>query len=296
MIEQLDYLYFPGCSVKRDARSYEETAFDVFKALGLRVKELDKWWCCGATFGLAVDDVARHMGSVRSLIQAEKESVSAGTNKLLTLCPMCYNTLKRVNLTLKKDPGKLSTIKKYLMDENLDYNLSVEVVHVLEPLFNVRDKIRQLVKRKGNGIRAAPYYGCTPLRPREVAIDSPEAPTIMHSILEASGVQVVDFPFKSECCGAYVSIYNRKAAVAKSSMIIIGAAKAGANILVTVCPLCHYNLMLAYREMKHKPNIKIVYLTELLAYLMGIDDHVPPDIKAFLDSLQKIEARQVEVS
>ncbi len=279
------YLYFPGCSVKRDAKSYEKTAFDVFGKLGIWVKELDKWWCCGATFGLAVDDVARHLGSVRSLIQAEQEGAQYGTYKLLTLCPMCYNTLKRVNLLLKKDPGKLDNIRRYLRDENLDYKLSVEVVHVLPVLYENRDLIRKNIVRNGSGIRAAPYYGCTPLRPREVAVDNPEAPSIMHVVLESAGVHVVDFPFKTECCGAYVYAYNRKAVIGKSSLIILGAYKAGANVLVTVCPLCHYNLMLAYNSMKNKPSIKIIYLTELLAYLMGLDDNIPHDIKSFLDGL-----------
>ncbi len=284
-MSRLDYLYFPGCSVKRDARSYEKTAFDVFNTLKLRVKELDKWWCCGATFGLAVDDVARHLGAVRSLIQAEREGGSNGTNKLLTLCPMCFNVLKRVNNLLKKDPGKLETIRRYLRDEDLDYNLGVEVVHVLEVFDKVRDRIRENVKRRSDGIIVAPYYGCTPLRPREIGVDNPEAPSIMERILDALGVRYVRFPFRTECCGAYVSIYNRDAAISKSSLIIISAYKSGANVLLTVCPLCHYNLSLAYKYMRNKPPIKIIYLTELMAYLMGLDDNIPPDVKSFLDSI-----------
>ncbi len=279
-----NYLYFPGCSVKRDARSYEKTAFDVFEALKLNVKELDRWWCCGATFGLAVDDVAKHLGAVRSLIQAEIEGAGMKTNKLLTLCPMCFNVLKRVNYLLRRDPEKLENIRRYLRDENLDYNLSVEVVHVLEVLDRFRDRIKKAVKRRGDGLKVAPYYGCTPLRPKEIGIDNPESPSIMERIFESLGVEYVRYPFKTECCGAYVSVYNRKAAIAKSSMIIIGAFKAGANLLVTVCPLCHYNLMLAYNSMKNKPPIKIIYLTELMAYLMGLDRNIPPDIKSFLDS------------
>ncbi len=281
------YLYFPGCSVKRDAKSYEKTAFDVFDSLGIWVKELDRWWCCGATFGLAVDDVARHLGSVRSLIQAEREGSIHGTNKLLTLCPMCYNTLKRVNLLVKRDRSKLDSIRRYLRDEGLDYKLSVEVVHVLSVLYEHRREISEKIVRDGRGIRAAPYYGCTPLRPREVAVDNPEAPTIMHSVLRHAGVTVIDFPFKTECCGAYVYAYKREAVIGKSSLIILGAYKSGANVLVTVCPLCHYNLMLAYNSMKQKPSIRIIYITELLAYLMGLDQHIPSEIKGFLDEITR---------
>ncbi len=292
MGEEYKYLYFPGCSVKRDARNYELTAFDVFEKLGLVVKELDKWWCCGATFGLAINDLVKHIGSVRSLIEAEREGSVFGTNKLLTLCPMCFNVLKRVHYFLKNYPERIDRLRKYLRDEGLDYNFSIEVMHVLEVFYNVRDRIRDSIVRNGSSIKAAPYYGCTPLRPREIAIDNPEAPTIMDEILESMGVSVVKYPFKSECCGAYVSVYNRKVAIARGKMIIMGAYNAGANVLVTVCPLCHYNLMLAYNDFRRKPGLKIMYLTELMAYLMGLESHLSPDLVSYLDKL--IGVKRVE--
>ncbi len=281
-------LYYPGCSVKRNSPWYERSALAVLSAIGYDVKELDKWYCCGATISLAVDDVIRHLGAIRSLLQAEREGNTYGTRELLTVCPMCYNVLARVNNLLRNDPEKLETAARYLRDEDLEkYMLSVRVIHVVEVLHRERDKLRGLVKRRLSGVRVAPYYGCTIVRPRDVAIDNPENPRVIEDILRSVGLEVVDYPFKTTCCGAFHSVYRREVAVARSGLIISDAAARGADIMVTVCPLCQYNLELAYNEMRHPPGMRIMYLTDLLAYMLGLDEAVEPRVHEFLSMLNR---------
>ncbi len=284
-------LYYPGCSVKRNSPWYEKSALAVLEALGYRVKELDKWYCCGATISLAADDVIRHLGAIRSLIQAEKEGEALGTNEMLTVCPMCYNVLARVNNLLKRDREKLETAARYLRDENLEkYSLSTRVIHVVQVLHREREKLGELVKRRLDGVRVAAYYGCTLVRPKDVAVDNPESPRVMEEILRSVGIETVEYPFKTLCCGAYHSVYRKNIAVANSGLILTDAAARGADIMVTVCPLCHYNLELAYRSMARKPGIRVMYLTDLLAYVMGLDDALSPETRSFLDKLR--EARR----
>ncbi len=275
-------LYYPGCSVKRNAIEYEESTLAVLEKIGVEVKELDKWYCCGVMYSLSSDDLIRHLGAVRTLVKTQVESRSYGSSNLLVLCPMCFNVLKRVDKLLKSDPDKLETISKF-MDEEERYQFGVNVLHLLEILVLYRDRIRESVLRKPDGLKIACYYGCTVLRPKDIGVDNPEDPRIMDEIVATTGAEVIHYPFKSECCGAYQSLLNREAVVDKSSSIIREAAVRGANVLLTICPLCHYNLRLALESMKRPPEITIAYLSEYLAYVMGLDNVVSKDVKEFFD-------------
>ena len=280
----MNILYYPGCTVKRNAIEYEKTTIAVLDKLGINVIELPKWYCCGALYSLAVDNLIKHLGAVRTLVSAEEVTEKYGTSNLLTICPMCFNVLKRVNLMLKNDPSKLETINQYLGDENIRYKLSIDVVHVVEIL---RDKIEELkknIKRSPNGVKVAVYYGCTIVRPKEIGVDNPEDPRIVENILSELGFNVVDLPLKTLCCGAYHILDKPDIVYKNSQRILKQVVDIGSPIVVTVCPLCLHNLKITLEKMEHRPNIKIIYLTELLAYVLGLDDPIP---KSTLDYLNK---------
>ncbi len=263
-------LYYPGCTVKRNAREYEETSIAVLEKLGISVIELREWYCCGALYSLAVDDLIKHLGAVRTLVNAEKLSSEYNTNKLLTICPMCFNVLKRVNKLLKSDPDKLSTITQY-MDEEEPYHVSIDVIHIVEILSEKKDELKKLVVRGLGDIGVAVYYGCTILRPKDIGVDDPEEPRIIDDLLRELGVNVVDFPFKSLCCGAYHVLDKKDIVYSNSTKILEAARDNGAKLVVTICPLCLYNLRISLNKLSGKEKIYIVYLTELLAYMFGLD-------------------------
>ena len=123
------------------------------------------------------------------------------------LCDMCYNTLKQTSMRVKENPDDLDTPNEF-MDRESEYKNTVTVLHFLEFLRDVVgfDTIKKKVKRPLTGLRIMPYYGCMLLRPREVAIDDAEEPTIMADLLRALGADVVDNPYKVECCGSYHTI------------------------------------------------------------------------------------------
>jgi len=45
----MELSYYPGCSLEATAKEYNLSAMAACKALGIELKELEDWICCGAT-------------------------------------------------------------------------------------------------------------------------------------------------------------------------------------------------------------------------------------------------------
>ena len=267
----MNLAYYPGCTLKTRARNLEQPAVASMEALGFKLNEVPRWNCCGAVYSLAEDDLIHQVAPVRNLIRAKKQ----GETELVTLCAFCLNTLKRANILMKEDIAKRDTINDFI-DEEIDYAGEVKVVHLLEVL---RDELgwealSQKVKLPLRGLRVAPYYGCTLLRPREVAIDSVDDPTILREFLEALGASPVDFPESTRCCGSYQVISSPDDISEYARLILDSALSHGAETLVVTCPLCDYNLGRGQKELSKKSGFRempLLYFTQLLALALGLD-------------------------
>ena len=264
--------YYPGCTLKTKARNLEDPAIASMEALGLKLEEIPRWNCCGAVYSLAADDLIHQVAPIRNLIRAKEQ----GKNKLATLCAFCFNTLKRANLLMRENAEKRNTLNSF-MDEEIDYGGEVEVVHLLEVL---RDEIgwealAQKVKLPLRELKIASYYGCTLLRPKEIAIDSVENPTILREFLKALGASPVDFPESTRCCGSYQIISNPDDISEYARDILNSALRHGAEALVLTCPLCDYNLGRGQKELMKKHSefkgMPLFYFTQLLALALGLD-------------------------
>lgn len=267
--------YYPGCTLKTMARNLEEPALASMEALGLKVDEVPRWNCCGAVYSLAEDDLIHQVAPVRNLTRVKKQ----GKTRLVTLCAFCLNTLKRANLLMKGNVEKRNTINNFI-DEGIDYAGEVEVLHLLEVL---RDEtgwkgLSQKVKLPLRGLKAAPYYGCTLLRPREIAIDNVERPTILGDFLRALGASPVDFPESATCCGSYQVVANPADIVEYARPILNSALSHGAETIVLTCPLCDYNLARAQKQLATKGSVSrqipLVYFTQLLALALGLNPEI----------------------
>lgn len=261
--------------MKTKAKNLEEPAIASMEVLGLELEEIRRWNCCGAVYSLADDDLIHQVAPVRNLIRAKEQ----GQDKLATLCAFCFNTLKRANLLMRENAEKRNTLNSF-MDEEIDYGGEVKVVHLLEVL---RDEIgwealAQKVKLPLGELKVAPYYGCTLLRPREVAIDSVENPTILREFLKALGASPVDFPESTRCCGSYQVISNPDDISEYARAILNSALKHGAEALVLTCPLCDYNLGQGQKELMKKHSefkgMPLFYFTQFLALALGLDPQV----------------------
>ncbi|MEM2934436.1 MAG: CoB--CoM heterodisulfide reductase iron-sulfur subunit B family protein [Halobacteria archaeon] len=270
-MEKMEKLaYYPGCTVKTTALNFETSALAVARALGVEMVELPRWYCCGAVASLVTDDLIHHIASIRNLIRVQE----MGEKKVVTLCSMCFNTLKQANLLVKKDSEKLKTISLFMDDEQA-YRGEVEVIHFLE-LF--KDIPRDKIKKPLSNLNIAPYYGCYLLRPESVAIDDIEEPVIMQTILKKLDANAIDFPFKTECCGSYHTVFDKDIVVDRARTIIESARKRGAQALALSCPLCSFNLDERQKDIAKKYHgfnpTPVFYITQLIALALGLEEEV----------------------
>ncbi len=263
--------YYPGCTLKTTAKNFEDSAIAALKVLNVELVELKRWNCCGTVYSLASDDLMHKLAPVRNLIRVREEDGS----KVLTLCSMCYNTLKQANLFFREDKEASEKMNEFMYRER-DYEGDVEVLHILGFLRDEIgfDQIAKKVKRKLAGLKVAPYYGCLLLRPGEAAIDDPENPSVFEDLFESLGVQTVDFPYRNECCGAYQTVDQVDLVAERTRKMINLARSIGANILATSCPLCQFNLETRQKDVKGKwtdfEEMPVVYFTQILGAALGV--------------------------
>lgn len=272
--------------MKKNALDYEKSSIAVLEKLGFDVEELSKWYCCGATFGLAIDELVKHLGAYRTLVKAQVQSRASGTRDLLVLCPFCYNVLKRVDKLLAEDVESYRRVTKFVDDEE-PYKFGINVLHFVEVVYRNLDKLIGSVTNRIDGVKIAVYYGCAIVRPKSVAIDNAEKPVIIEKIIEALGAKPVNYPLKTECCGSYHVLID-KDIVYRNSIRILESLPRDTNLVVTACPLCYYNLRetIGYFEKKLK-HVRVAYLSEVLSYALGLEEYVSNEtLRIFREKIQ----------
>lgn len=277
--------YYPGCTLKDQALGFEQTAVAVLRELGVELVELARWNCCGTVYSLASDNLMFQLAPVRNLLRVKEE----GFDSLVTLCSMCYNALKRANDLVRGDPEKLDKLNLFMDREELDYTPDVKVYHLLEFMRDVVgfDKVRAALKHPLEGMKLAAYYGCLLTRPETLGFDDLEEPTSIDQLIEAMGAEPVDYPYKVECCGSYETVTVPADVAERTYRIISSAVRAGAQAILTSCPLCFYNLD-ARQELAKKSHgdlkpLPVLYLTQPLAIALGLDPALCRFENSFVD-------------
>ncbi len=255
--------YFPGCTLRTKAKDLDKYARSCCEILGITLEEPENWQCCGGVFTTARDEIATKLSSIRTLADAEKKN-----QILTTVCSACHNVIKQTNHAFTTDAEFASKVNNYMGEENA-YGGTTKVLHYLELLRDVVgfDKVKEKTTNPLAGKKIAAYYGCLLLRPGNVMqMDDPENPSIMEDLIRALGGEPVIYPARNECCGGYIALENQDSAKARSAKVTDSAINHGADIIVTACPLCRYNLI------KNGSNIPVVYITELMAEAFGIKE------------------------
>ena len=254
--------YFPGCTLKNKAKDLDMYAYKSAEVLGVTLEEIENWQCCGGVFTTATNEVATKLSSVRAL----KYALDKG-QPLVSVCSACHNVLKQTNYAMQNDKAFADKVNRYMAEDN--YGGETEVYHYLEMLRDLVgfDVLKEKVVNSLKGKKIAAYYGCLLLRPSKVmAMDDPENPTIMEDLIRAMGAEAVVFAKRNECCGGYISLESPETAKKNSNAVIANAKAAGAEMIITACPLCKYNLE------KSGADIPVVYFTELLAEALGVKE------------------------
>lgn len=264
------YPYYPGCSNHASSKDYHQSALAVCQTLGVELKELQDWNCCGTTGVSTVDPMLSIMLSARNLALAEKE----GTDLVVT-CNSCFSQLMRANDYYFSSRQIREKIADGLHAIGREYRGGVRVRHLLDVLVN--DIGLETIQRKAvarlNNLRIVPYYGCLIGRP-ENEFEDPEFPTSMDRLLEAVGAKVVPFDRKAKCCGGALMTTKEDVALKLCEEILHEAESKQAALIAVACPMCQLNLD-AYQSKinaKYFTNyqIPVLFFTQLVGIALGL--------------------------
>jgi heterodisulfide reductase subunit B len=263
------FAYYPGCSLEKMAQSYHLSTVETARVLGVELKEIDDWNCCGATAYFHVDELLAHTLCARNLAMAEAEGMD-----LVAPCSGCYKNMHACNKHLQHDHELADHINFALEEDNLHFKGNIKVHHLIQVFAADLAAVKAKATNPLTGLKVAPYYGCQILRPRKYEGENVEEATYFEDLMTACGATAVDFRMKLRCCGAALIITNRQAALSMVRNLLQNALDSGAEVIATACPLCQVNLE-CYQDQVNsefgtKYNVPIFYFTQLMGLAMGI--------------------------
>jgi heterodisulfide reductase subunit B len=267
----MKYLYYPGCSLKSSGKLYEDSLLAVFKTLGVELQELENWNCCGATNYMSINDNHAIAITARNLALAEKQ----GAGELIAPCAACYMGLLKTQNYLSTDPELKEKVVNLLSREGLTGEKKVKVRHPLDVLVNDvgMDAIRKAVKNPLSSVKAACYYGCQLIRPF-AEFDNAHDPQTMDKIARALGAEPVDWPIKTRCCSGSMTSTLTSIGLSMNFELLKEAKLRGANVMLTACPLCQFNLECFQGKISRKfhedVKMPVMYFTQLMGLALGI--------------------------
>ncbi|MGO8736961.1 MAG: CoB--CoM heterodisulfide reductase iron-sulfur subunit B family protein [Terriglobia bacterium] len=269
----MEYLYYPGCSLESSGKPYDESLRAVFRALGIGLRQLEDWNCCGATMYMSVNEALSLTVSARNLALAEQ----AGFRDLIAPCSACYTVLLKTNRFLRENSELRAKVDQLLGQVGLKYSLGVRVRHPLDVLVNEVgvEVIASAAKRSLEGVSFAPYYGCQIVRP-ERGFDDTEFPLTMDTLFQRLGAKAAYFPLKTRCCGGMLMTTFPDVCLQLVKDLVECAAENGAQCIVTTCPLCQVNLE-GYQKLVNKKfgtsyQVPVMYFTQLLGVALGCSE------------------------
>jgi heterodisulfide reductase subunit B2 len=283
----MNYGYYPGCSLERNAAAYDISARAVAARLGFGLDEIDDWNCCGATEYIAINKLAAYALIGRNLALAQKQllgptdghSGGDGRPQLVAPCSACFLNLRKADLYLQENEYLRVVTNEALAAGGLHYDPgTIYVRHLLEVIVKDIgfDEVKRRVTKPLVGLRVAPYYGCLIVRPRLGGeLSNTEYPTELDQLMTAIGAEVVDFPLKAHCCGGHMTQISAEVAYELIRRLLQNAADYEADVLVTVCPMCQLNLD-AYQTRVNQHfgtnfNLPILYFTQVMGLAFGLE-------------------------
>ena len=270
------YAYYPGCLASLSQKELDSSTRAIASRLDVELIDMPSVTCCGAgDIHEAKPDYYLHL-SARILGQAER----TGAEVLLTICNVCTLNLRQANAKLTSDPAELARVNDNLRQVGAaTYDGGVEVRHLLWEVSvgEGYDRFRSIAVKSLEGLKVAPFYGCQILRPAKVlGFEDPDRPESLERLITACGAEPIDYPAKVKCCGFPIILAREDVAMGELVQPLQEAADAGADVMVTPCPLCHLSLDawqrkaedLAGREFR----LPVLHLAQLLGAAAGVEE------------------------
>jgi heterodisulfide reductase subunit B2 len=261
--------YYPGCALHGSSDDYEQSLRACFGALGVELKEIEEWICCGATAAHSLNPKLSIALPARNLALASQ----AGFSEMLAPCSMCSMQLLKAQRLMSHDPALAEEMTRIVEAKPN----GTRVMNLIQAFEHVGlDAIKAAVKKPLEDLPVACYYGCLLTRPPEIVeFDDCEQPVSMEAVLTALGAKPVDWNYKTECCGAGMTLASEETVLDLSHKILADAAEHGAKAIAVACPMCHVNLDMKQSATEAKYGVKlgmpIYYLSDLVGLALGLD-------------------------
>jgi len=264
------YLLFLGCAIPYRVSAYEISTRIVAQKVGIDLIDMPKYNCCGLPMDPISHDIML-MLAARNLCEAEQ----LGLN-VMTLCPGCAGTLRKVNKMLKEDKNLKELVNGYLKETGLEFKGTIQVKHLIQVLAEDIgfEKIEGAVQKPLNQLKVAEHNGCHVLRPvKYTGFDNPENPTVLKKLIEATGAKCLDYMDETECCGAPIIGVNEKIPLELARDKLSHIRDAGAQAMVTICPFCHMmfdtNQTRIERMFNETFGLPVLHYPQLLGLALG---------------------------
>ncbi len=282
--------YYPGCSLSGTAKEYDISVRKMCSLLGLKLKEIPDWNCCGATSAHATNHKLSLLLPARNQALADRE----GMELVLAPCAACQNRQVMARRALMEDPELRRELKETTGMEATGKAQFIGVTQLLEALGS--EEIAKHVTTPLTSLTLACYYGCLLVRPFDaMQFDDPENPMKMEAVLQALGASTVDWAFKIECCGAGLTLAQQGMVEDLTHNIARNAQANGAEAYAVACPLCHANLDMRQEGMRKRygdiKQMPVYYISELVAIACGADPVEVAVGKHFVPALDMVSHR-----
>ena len=260
--------FYPGCSLNGTAREYNESVKALAPVFGIELVDIDDWNCCGASAAHAVNRDLSLALPARTLALAEKQ----GFDELVVPCAACFNRLAVAQYELNKDDLLKKSVEKSI---DMTFNNDIKILNVVQFIDKyIKDKILEKISHKFEH-QVACYYGCLLVRPHKIIeFDRVEDPTSLDELMQLIGATTIDWGFKTECCGASLSVARTDLVAKLSCNIVKDAADRGAEAIIVACPMCHSNLDMRRPQIDEYvgENIStpVIYITQAIGLAVGI--------------------------
>jgi heterodisulfide reductase subunit B2 len=282
----MEIAYYPGCSLHASSELYDIQCKLVFSKLGLELKEIEDWNCCGATAASKTNEFLSIALPARNLGIAD----ATGLSEIVIPCSSCYSRTLVSQKRLASDTALKDSINAELGHKVQGTIKVSSILEVLQPKV-LSGEIAGKAVRKLTGLKPACYYGCLLTRfPVDIVVpDNVENPQGMEIVCKTLGAEPIDWSYKTDCCGASAAYNDAEQSQLLMSRIFKDATARGANCIVTTCPLCQMNVDAYQDEVDAKYGIDkrlpVYFITELIGLSLGIDPILMQVDRHFVDAM-----------
>jgi heterodisulfide reductase subunit B2 len=258
----MEFSYYPGCTLTSSAKELDESFKSVAERLGVTLREIPDWTCCGASSAHMVDHYLEAALPARDLMTAERLG-----KDVVAPCAGCHVRMKAASKRIQEEKELKA---RFPFKGEIKVMSGMDMLHLDE----LMSRLKGCVSKPLEGLRVVPYYGCLAVRPVDVVepVDA-ENPTQMDDILDALGAEVLSWPYKTDCCGGSMALTRTDLVVKLSGKLLDMAIELQADAIVTLCPMCQANLDTRQADISRATGkvyqVPILYLTELMGVAFG---------------------------